>query len=457
MVRDRFRDERGFLLRLRLWLDLLRDLASSVPREYGQTRSTLAADQLQRNSGEVLSFRVLQGEPPRPEAIFFGGLISLAAVGIFAIAIGHAGNFKPLRSFVNQPPTPAHVRPSASSSSTSPTYEDTEQGAVVNGAHLQALPLAREPNPIDASHAVVQAFDAHNIVMFGEIHGIEQEYDWLDKLVSTPEFADHVDDIVVEFGNALYQSSVDRYVAGENVPLEEVQKAWRNTMPLVGPVPPVYARFYAAVREANRKRRGKSQLRIVLGGSAGDWDKIRETNDLDPYLAQRESFYVQTVKDQVLSKRRRALLIMGTYHFLRRTGPGYIERELRASGANPYLVEFATNALSGQGVLEKRFDSWPKPALVSLAGNWVGDLPAIPVLSGGHAPATALKLSDAADAVVYVASCDVLNETFMPRSELDGTSYGKEVERRDLIETGHPVTFLRDETEAPLCVQSHPQ
>jgi hypothetical protein len=297
LVRDRLRDEPGFLPRLRLWFDLLRDLAFSVPREYRQTRSTLTADLLQRNSGEVLSFRVLQGEPPRPEAIFFGGLLSLAAVGIFAIAIGHAGNFKPLRAFVHQPNTSAQVHPSASSSSTLRAYKDAEQEASVNEAHVPAPPPARQPNPMDASQAVIQAFDTHNIVMFGEIHGIAQEYEWLDKLVSTPEFADHVDDIVVEFGNALYQNSVDRYVTGDNVPLEEVQKAWRNTMPLVGPVPPVYAQFYAAIREANRKRQGKSQLRIVLGGSAGDWDKIRESKDLDPYLAKRESFYLQTVKD----------------------------------------------------------------------------------------------------------------------------------------------------------------
>ena len=65
-----------------------------------------------------------------------------------------------------------------------------------------------EPKPQNPTTAVVRAFDNHNIVMFGEEHGCKQEYAWLRDLVATPEFADRVDDIVVEFGNSLYQAIV---------------------------------------------------------------------------------------------------------------------------------------------------------------------------------------------------------------------------------------------------------
>jgi hypothetical protein len=56
----------------------------------------------------------------------------------------------------------------------------------------------RQPQPQDATTAVLRAFDTHNIVMLGEQHLCKQEYEWLHQLVSTPEFADRVDDIVVE-------------------------------------------------------------------------------------------------------------------------------------------------------------------------------------------------------------------------------------------------------------------
>ncbi|MDX6463163.1 MAG: hypothetical protein QOE55_6860, partial [Acidobacteriaceae bacterium] len=91
---------------------------------------------------------------------------------------------------------------------------------------LASLCLAQEdPSPKNASAAVLQAFETHDIVMLGEIHGNKQEYEWLQSLVANPEFADRVDDIVMEIGNSLYQKSVDRYIAGEAVPIEEVQRA----------------------------------------------------------------------------------------------------------------------------------------------------------------------------------------------------------------------------------------
>ena len=103
-----------------------------------------------------------------------------------------------------------------------------------------------DPKPQDATAAVLRAFESHNIVIIGEIHGNKQEYEWLGTLVATPEFADRVDDIVVEFGNSLYQKSVDRYIVGEDVPIEQVQKAWRNTVGAVGAPSPVSGWLYEA-------------------------------------------------------------------------------------------------------------------------------------------------------------------------------------------------------------------
>ena len=59
-----------------------------------------------------------------------------------------------------------------------------------------------DPKPEDATAAVLHEFEKHNIVIFGEIHGNMQEYEWLRSLIATPEFADRVDDIVMEFGNS---------------------------------------------------------------------------------------------------------------------------------------------------------------------------------------------------------------------------------------------------------------
>jgi len=287
-----------------------------------------------------------------------------------------------------------------------------------------------EPKPEDATRAMIRLLGHHDIVMFGEIHSSKQEYEWLCKLVKTPGFADHVDDIVVEFGNALYQKSVDRYVAGEDVPFEQIQKAWRNMIAAVPSVSPVYGWFYRAVREANLQSPSKHRIRLLMGSPPGDWDKIKTAQDFAPYEAQREQWYLHVVKDEVLARHHRALLIMGAMHFLRgsdqalqdemleqqhkpvppvdrgRLAPGYIERELRAEGADPYLAVMGTDMVDDRGNVDPRIESWPTPALIPVHGNWLGNIPAQPIVSGGHAPATPLTLADQTDASNVPSSFD---------------------------------------------------
>jgi hypothetical protein len=132
-----------------------------------------------------------------------------------------------------------------------------------------------DPKPEDATAAVLHAFEKHDIVIFGEIHGNKQEYEWLRSLIAAPEFADRVDDIVMEFGNSLYQKSVDRYIAGGDVSIEQVEKAWRNTVGAIGPPSPVSGWIYQAVRETNLRRRGKHQMRVLCGDPYIDWDNVK--------------------------------------------------------------------------------------------------------------------------------------------------------------------------------------
>jgi hypothetical protein len=48
-------------------------------------------------------------------------------------------------------------------------------------------------------------------------------------LIRDPRFAVTVNDIVVEFGKALYQDTMDRFINGEEIPYGELRKTWENT------------------------------------------------------------------------------------------------------------------------------------------------------------------------------------------------------------------------------------
>jgi hypothetical protein len=301
----------------------------------------------------------------------------------------------------------------------------------------------QQVKPQDATQAMIQAISSHRIVMFGETHGDKQEYEWLCRLVKTPAFANRVDDIVVEFGNSLYQKTVDRYIAGEDIPQAQIEKAWRNMIGAVGPISPVYGWFYQAVRESNRERGGGHKIRLLLGDPYGDWSKINNAEDLGPYLGHRDEWYAEVVKDEILAHHHRALLIMGAGHFVRRNGPGLVEQAIRAAGVQPYLVVFGTNAVGGYDDLDRRFDGWPLPAIVPLSGNWVGELPANPVLTGGEVAPNSQKMEDVADAMLYVGTRDALAQVFVPRSQLADTAYGQEVERRLQIQIGRTMDFTQ--------------
>jgi hypothetical protein len=83
LFRDRARDERGFFARLRLWLDLVRDLAVSIPREYRRAQPALAA------APAKPCFYFAASESPRAGALLIGGLLSLVPVFLLAIPFDH--------------------------------------------------------------------------------------------------------------------------------------------------------------------------------------------------------------------------------------------------------------------------------------------------------------------------------------------------------------------------------
>lgn len=307
-------------------------------------------------------------------------------------------------------------------------------GIMVGSLILIALcPMAEAQDPVQG---IVKLFETYRIVMFGEMHGSRQQYDRLQRLVADPGFATHVNDIVMEYGNARFQGVMDRYMAGEDVPLEQVQRAWLDPVGVLGPVPPAYGEFYQAVRAVNVKLPKERRIRILLGDPPIDWDQVRTREDIAPYLPFRDSFYAQVVRQEVIAKKRKALLIMGSGHFRRDAGrPGQVENELLMSLVQPYVILVGSNVVGGYDDLDARFDALTSPSLIETKGSWVGALTPQPM----------------SDAYLYLGARDKLTVSKHRRSELENTAYGKELQRRLTIIFDKAPDFLptsETETEA---------
>jgi hypothetical protein len=104
LFRDRARDEKGFTSCLRLWFDLLADLAISVPREYFYAEPELVAASGQRLAATP-SFYFMGDESPRPGALFLGAVMSLAALVTFSTLLSQGGGHRPRSAPVRQLPS----------------------------------------------------------------------------------------------------------------------------------------------------------------------------------------------------------------------------------------------------------------------------------------------------------------------------------------------------------------
>ena len=112
-------------------------------------------------------------------------------------------------------------------------------------------------------------------VGIGEWYSLQSHFDALTPLLTDPRLPEVVDDIVVEFGNALYQDTIDRFIAGQPVDNAGLRPVWRKTTqsPLETYDEPVYEQFFRTVRAVNWRLPAGKQIRVLLGDPPIDWSK----------------------------------------------------------------------------------------------------------------------------------------------------------------------------------------
>lgn len=186
-------------------------------------------------------------------------------------------------------------------------------------AHAQSQNQPKSAVPLEPIGAIVNAFKSYSVVALGEgAHGNEQSHAFRLSLVRDPRFAETVNDIVVEFGNGRYQSVMDRYIRGEDVPRDQLRDVWQNTM-VEGTLwdAPIYEEFYRAVRDVNSRLPKERQLRVLLGDFPIDWDSVHSWSDFSKYRRD-DAFPVEVIQKDVIAKKRRALVIYGDGHYWRK-------------------------------------------------------------------------------------------------------------------------------------------
>ncbi|HEX4021966.1 MAG TPA: S41 family peptidase [Acidobacteriaceae bacterium] len=153
LFRDRLREEQGFFSRVRLWWDLLADLVVSLPREYRYLHPALAGTSSRERLEGVPSFDVLEDGSPRPEALCFGGVLSLVILAVFSTLINSSGGYGRVRGSVLHDLAPTVMQSALFGSANT---QDARNAASKSAASGPTPPLARQPMEQSAGGASTQ-------------------------------------------------------------------------------------------------------------------------------------------------------------------------------------------------------------------------------------------------------------------------------------------------------------
>jgi hypothetical protein len=258
---------------------------------------------------------------------------------------------------------------------------------------LEVSMLTTRPvlKPVPAITGLLELFATHPLVALGEIHMLQDEADFIAALLHHPAFPATVQVIVVEFGNARYQSVMDRFIGGEPIAARDLRPVWRDIFGL-GFDAPIYEQFFRTVRAINRTLPPDQRLRVLLGDPPIDWSQITQAAQVRPWVEQRDAYYAGVVETNILAPGYHGLLIAGLAHFLRDSPMPFPlsfplegttgHRIERNHPHNLHVIMPHTGFGPETSALEPYLADWPIPSLISLSTGWLGELDAALVHEG---------------------------------------------------------------------------
>lgn len=313
----------------------------------------------------------------------------------------------------------------------------------------QIKPRGSKPIPEAAIPSILAAFDKYEVVAMPEDHGLKDLDDLIFALIRNPAFPDKVKDVVVECGNSLYQPILDRYIAGEDVPITAVRQVWRNAdQPICGFWGfGFFEQLYPLLRAVNQKLPPGKRLRVLAGGLPIDWEQIKSFQDVLK-LGPRDAGIASVMEKEVLSKHRKALMLFGTFHVFHMS-------EVRASAVSMYEKDYPnvtfviSELIAADAEVSPAVANWPNPSLARVKDTWLGGLDLAHFLPPGtridekdcsvhdEVPKHLQKpMEDLVDAFLYLGPKDLaLKEQFPAYIVLDA-DYMAEVRRRESVLSG---------------------
>jgi hypothetical protein len=145
-------------------------------------------------------------------------------------------------------------------------------------------------------------------------------------------------------------------------------------------------------------------LRVLLGDPPIDWDKVRNLDDLHKAMGDRDGHPVHVLRREVMAKGRRALVIYGSQHLIRKnTTPGAADEWARGIVARlekdniTRVFTILPETRRDLRALQSDVPSWPNPSLATLRGTALGS-----AIWDPNPQARPVRMEEQADAILYL-------------------------------------------------------
>ena len=299
-----------------------------------------------------------------------------------------------------------------------------------------------------AISAVLAAFSRYEVVGINAGHDDKDTDDFILALIRDPSFPSKVNDIAVECGNSLYQSTLDRYIAGEQVSFNEAQKVWRDTTQQMCGQSAFYEELFPLVRAINLGLPPEQRIRMLAADPPVNWPLIHTQKDFSSFT-DRDGSIASVMEKEVLSKHRKALMLFGIFHLIHGSGPGdgnavtlYEKRFPHSTFVISDLGYFGSDTKDISGI---SFAHVLSPALINTNGTFLGTLgiesfKPIPISTDEQCNVVdpfslhpRRVMSNFIDAFLYVGPQNVRLKEVTPADVALDTAYTAELLRRNEV------------------------
>lgn len=222
---------------------------------------------------------------------------------------------------------------------------------------------------------VLSAFESHPLVGLSEGagHGQLETRDLFVALMHERRFHETVRNILVEFGNARYQSVVDRYVSGASVARDELRHVWEDTTQVTGIWSlGMYEQMLAEVRSVNAALPESLRMRVLLGDPPIDWSEVTSPADED-MNDWRDAHCAHVIEQEVLARQEKALVLIGGAHLARKVVfPNSLIHLLDSRHPGQTWVIGVLDYGRVDAGIRSRIQSWRLPAGAPVRDTWLG-------------------------------------------------------------------------------------